>query len=567
MHLGDKRLGAALVCSLMLSCTGQIQEGTNPSGRPNGPNSGPDPAEDPEPPSLATGREFECGSDGAHPGPSVPRRLTTVELVRTLRDGLGVDLSEAVAELVPGDLRAEGFSNTGPAQVTSLEHIEAYEQLANRAHASMPNFSDFVSGLTTCTDTNGACESEFVEALGRRLFRGPVGADEVDTYSRLFRTAEEEGDGFEEGAELVLKAMLQAPRFLYRLESSGADTAQEPVDPYEMAARISYLVWLSAPDPLLVDAAESGRLETKTGIETEVRRMLEHPSAREASLAYLSDWLDLGRMDRLNPNPEQFPNWTAGLAARMKSETLRFFEMLLWEEERPLTDLLNAQTTWVEQELAAFYGFSEPREGTHAYDLSSIPERGGILTQASVLTVGGSRASLVEKGLFILETLLCDHVDSPPVDVVMTMGEVMPGATQRTYSEQRSQNPACAGCHQQMDPLAYGLERFDGVGTYAERDAFGNELRSDGALVVPGVAEPQPFATIAEMMDLLAGNERVSDCFVLKSTQFALGRPLQPVDGCTLAQIRETFRASEGTYQDLMVAIATSDSFGIRRQE
>lgn len=245
----------------------------------------------------------------------------------------------------------------------------------------------------------------------------------------------------------------------------------------------------------------------------------------------------------------------------MKAEILALVDRVLWTEGRPLRDLFNATQTEVPRPLAEFYGFPEPKDGVATYDMSSVPGRRGLLTQAGLLTIGGNRASLVERGLWMLETVLCGKVAAPPVDVIMEMGDVQPGATQRTYSEERMQNVVCGSCHSQMDPLAYGLERFDGIGAYRVQDEFGNPLRMDGALVEPGQLESQPFSEITEFMDLLAESPRVEECLVLKPTQFAIGRALVGSDGCTLVDVKDRFQKNGATYPALIRALTTTPTF------
>jgi hypothetical protein len=165
---------------------------------------------------------------------------------------------------------------------------------------------------------------------------------------------------------------------------------------------------------------------------------------------------------------------------------------------------------------------------------------------------------MVARGLFLLESILCGHLDSPPPGVDTTPPETAPGSSQRTFSDDRVENGLCGGCHQQMEPIAWGLERFDGTGVHRLEDEFGNALLEDGYVRVPGSSEPTPYATIDELMGILADNDRVRDCITLKATQFAIGRPLLESDGCSLAATRDRLVASAGTYQDLVVAIGLS---------
>jgi len=251
----------------------------------------------------------------------------------------------------------------------------------------------------------------------------------------------------------------------------------------------------------------------------------------------------------------------------MRAETEAYFERLVWEENRPLNELWNAQVTFLSGRLAEYYGLPVAGDAVSEYDLTDVEERGGFLTQGSLLTIGGPSASMVARGKFFLENVLCGAVNDPPPGIDTTPPEPMPGYTQRDQSEERRMNATCGGCHGQMDPLAYGLERFDGAGAFDVLDEFGNDLRQDGEVLFPGEREPVPFATIGELMDLLAGSDRVRDCSSLKAAQFALGRGLADSDGCSLVAVRDSFSASDGTYRDLMVAITMSPGFRTIRVE
>ena len=242
----------------------------------------------------------------------------------------------------------------------------------------------------------------------------------------------------------------------------------------------------------------------------------------------------------------------------MKAETVAFAEALAIDEARPLLELFNDQRTFVDGTLADWYGLPGPQDGVEMIDLSSIPERGGILTQGSLLTIGGNEASMVARGQFLLENVMCGKLASPPPGVDTTPPEIEEGRSQRFYSEERVNDPSCGGCHSQMEPLAWGLERFDGTGVVGTTDRFGNALSEDGNIAVPGQSEPLPFSTIGEMMDLLSESPRLRDCMSLKAAQFALGRLLLDTDGCSLAEMRDRFTATDGSYQELIVSIALS---------
>ena len=238
---------------------------------------------------------------------------------------------------------------------------------------------------------------------------------------------------------------------------------------------------------------------------------------------------------------------------------------MVWERERPLVELLNADFSYLSAELARHYGIEPEGEEPRIYDLGDRPERGGILTQVSVLTVGGDEASMVSRGLFVLNELLRGVVKDPPPCVDTNPVPSKPGLSQRDVATDRIQNRSCGGCHSKFEPVAFGLEKYDGIGAYHEEDEFGNRLRDDGEMRVPGEDEKLTYESSAELMDLLAGSERVRESMVWKLTQFFLGRPLGWEDAGTMEEVVEKAEAGGGTYQAIVRAIATSDLIRLKK--
>jgi hypothetical protein len=301
--------------------------------------------------------------------------------------------------------------------------------------------------------------------------------------------------------------------------------------------------------------------------------MLQDRRAVKRSLQFVTQWLNLDRLDHLQPSPERFPRWDARIATDMRHETLAFFEEIAWKQNRPLTDLLNARITFVTPRLAKHYGLplneqSEDDE-TLPYDLSSVSGRGrgGLLTHGSVLTVGGDDASMVTRGLFVMHELLRGVVRDPPPCVDTTPVPTKAGLTQRAIAESRIADANCTGCHAKFEPLAFGLEKFDGLGSYHETDEHGNQLRDDGNILFPGQEKPVSFQSASELMELLASSERVSQSLTWKVTQFALGRPLGAEDASIIADIHRAAQQGGGTYSSLMTAIVMSDLVQMMRTE
>ncbi len=486
------------------------------------------------------------------------RRLTISEYVETVQAALGVDIREEAERMLPPDVRADGFRNTAYNLSVDLKHIDAWDQLATIIVDKLDTGA-FVSRFSrkrrlTDKDTGSA-----ISKIGMWLLRGLVREQELIAYRGITTTVASAGGSFDEAMEFVIRAMLQSPRFIYRIENQRGDGSRVPVDQYELASRLSYTIWGGPPDKQLFKLAEQGEL-SGDAVEQQIKRMLGDPRARTQSLHFIDDWLNLHRLDALAPDPERFPTWDARLAADMRNETRAYFEYVVWDQHLPLAALFNTQVTFATPKLAAFYGLkSSGGTASGRYDLETVPERGGLLTQGSFLTIGGDEASMVTRGLAVMHELLRGVVNDPPPCVDTTPAPTEPGVTQRTQAVQRIINHNCGGCHSKFEPLAFGLEKYDGAGRWRESDEHGNELREDGNILFPGSADPVEYTTSAELMELLATSDRVSNSLTWKIAQFAVGRPLGAKDAALVNKIHQTLQKNGGTWQSLMTAILLSD--------
>ncbi len=491
------------------------------------------------------------------------QRLTVPEYIETVRSAVGVDISIEAAEFLPPDLRADGFSNTAYNLNVDLKHISAYSTLAEKIAAKMDvlQFAQQYSKSDKLTDNN---MRSLIANMGKWLHRGPLDDQEIDLYRGVSTTVASAGGDFKEAVTRVIEAMLQSPRFIYRIENQRGDGTRWPVDSYALASRMSYILWGAPPDKQLMRAADKGQLHNRETIIEHVNRMLDDPRAVRRSTRFVSEWLNLNGLKNLRPNSETFPNWNPDLAEDMKRETQAFAEYVIWKLERPLSDLFNAQLTFLNARLAHHYGIEpttldKSKTDLVRYDLSDVPNRGGLLTQGSVLTKGGDEASMVTRGLFVLHDVLRGSVQDPPPCVDTTPVASKPGLTQRGVSEERIANPACGGCHIKFEPLAFGLETYDGLGTFHQTDEHGNALREDGEIFFPGQEKAVPYDTAAELMDHLSNSGRVKETLTWKMAQFALGRPLGVDDLPYIQSIHQHSQAKGGTYKALVAAIITSD--------
>jgi len=289
------------------------------------------------------------------------QRLTVPEYVTTVKDITGVDIASEATRLLPPDVRADGFSNTAYSQTVDLSHVQAYAELAQRIVQQM-DCGEFAARFVDCRTLDDSCTGELIQRMGKRVLRGPLDPWEVVSYQQIGQAVKREKGTYEEAVGYILEGMLQSPRFVYRIERPTADKPSQ----YELASRLSYVLWGAPPDQELIRLADAGQLAGGE-LERSVERMLSDPRAKSRSEQFVRQWLELERLDSLRPNANLYPAWSPALASDMQAETLAFFDEVAWQQRRPLADLLNAQVTIVSPRLARFYGLKttqgQPLEG------------------------------------------------------------------------------------------------------------------------------------------------------------------------------------------------------------
>ncbi|MEX0718337.1 MAG: DUF1592 domain-containing protein [Planctomycetaceae bacterium] len=278
------------------------------------------------------------------------RRLTVPEYIETVRAAVGVDVAREARELLPREVRADGFGNTAYNLTVDLRHVEAHAKLAAIVVRRMDTaaFAARFAPRGSSSDANDDALRVIIAGMGRRVLRGPLEEHEIAAYLRLAEAVGKEGGDGAEAQRYVIEAMLQSPRFLYRIEDRPGDHA--------LSSRLSYILWGAPPDEELSRAADAGELSERDNVAAHVRRMLDDPRAVAQSRRFVSEWLHLDRLDSLRPDPKRFPKWDPQLAGDMREETLAYFEEVAWNRDRPLSELMNAQVTFLTPRLAEHYG-------------------------------------------------------------------------------------------------------------------------------------------------------------------------------------------------------------------
>ena len=376
---------------------------------------------------------------------------------------------------------------------------------------------------------------------------------------KLFQQSDRQGLPFDEAVGRSLKAALVSPNFLYRLEQDGG--AEQRIDDYDLASRLSYFVWLSMPDETLFDLAREGRLREPDVVRGQVRRMIRDPRADAFSSRFISQWLgsvELGRSAK--PDTGVFPEYSGSLEESMKREVVEFFRHLL-QEDGSLLQLIDADYLTVNEELAAHYGIS----GVTGREFRKVPiqdrNRGGVIGMAGLLTTASLpvRTSPVLRGKWVLETLLGKELPPPPPDAG-DLPEPTPateGLTLRQRFEQHRESPQCAACHDRIDPIGYGLENYDAIGRWRLTDENDRPLDTVGEL-----PDGEHFNGPAELKDiLLSRKETFARTVTERMLAFALGRPLAYYDEPVIREITEAVIESDYRPSVLIEQIALSYPF------
>jgi len=420
--------------------------------------------------------------------------------------------------------------------------------------------------ILICDPKSGqACVEKIVSTLAHRAYRRPVTRAEVASLMKFVALARSRGETTEQGIQLAIEAMLVTPQFLFRIEHDPNPTDAQDVhriSDVELASRLSYFLWSSMPDDELLGQAEAGKLHEPTVLDAQVKRMLADRRSAAFATNFAGQWLEIRNLDVVKPDPEKFPEWGPELRDAMKTETRMFFEYVL-REDRPLSDFIDARYTFLNARLAKFYGIP----GVTGSDFRRVElttgQRGGLLSQASVLTVSSypTRTSVVLRGKYVLNNILGSEIPPPPPDVPAldesAVGTLM---SLRQQMEKHRADPMCSSCHNKMDPLGFGLENYNGIGKWRTEDG---RFPVDSSGTLPN---GKSFKTPDEMRALLmAGLPQFSRCLTEKMLTYALGRGLHPYDRPAVNGINREMAASGYRFQSLIFDIVHSAPFQMGR--
>jgi len=453
-----------------------------------------------------------------------------------------------------------------PPQITDVSFRVNFIEISGPFHANTRPSPESLNRIFVCREHTPDCERRIVGNLARRAYRRPATPREVTTLLGLASDNRKRGGSWEESIGVAVQAMLVSPKFLFRIERDpkpGPDgDPTHNISPFELASRLSYFLWSSMPDEELLRCAGQNTLRNPPVLEAQIRRMLRDPKARALVENFGGQWLQFRAIDSIQPDPVRFMAFNDYLRLSMKRETELFFENLL-TADGSIVDFLNGRYSFLNEELARYYGVPGVKgpefrrvdlEGTH---------RGGVLTHASVLTASSyaTRTSVVLRGKWVLDNLLNAPVPPPPADVPQ-LDEAAVGTSMslRRQMEKHRTNTICASCHARMDPLGFGLENFDAIGRWREKDGT---FPVDASGTLP---DGKTFNGPDQLKEILVANrDAFTQGMAEKMLIYALGRGLEPADRPAIRAIAQHVARSDYRISAMVLGIVGSVPFQQRK--
>lgn len=540
---------------------------------------------------LGSDRDAPPGDPGAPPGegglidvaPAGMRRMTPEQFTRSMRDLFGD----------PG-LELDLDPDTG--EVTSLLAVDKLNAAAEAIVARRASWGTPVFPCDTSGPEDEVCVDDFIRTFGRRAFRHTLDEAEVKLLKDRYALARKE-QSFEDALLIVLKVMIQSPNVYYFVElgreGDGGEALASGVRPltgWERAARLSYFLWNTTPDDALLDAAESGALDTAEGVRAQAERLLSDDRARATARRFFSDWLELdgtnkhSSLEDAPKSPAIYPEDSPALRAAMRAEIEALAERVLFEGDGRFETLLTTTDAYVNGPLAALYGVEGPAD-ERTFSWVSLPgdQRAGIFTRAAFLSVFGSVEvkSPIRRGAYILEQVLCHPLGPPPPNAsdvpvkggaVEQDGEVV-HRTIRKDVEAKTSSGVCASCHAIINPIGFAFEHYDALGRWQPQetgvdpaDSYTLDIDARGRLPAIGPdGEGVEVDGGVEMSAALAASAAARGCLTRRFFETALRRV--PIDQ-DLASVEAATPAPEsgGDMRDLLLDLTTSNAFLHLRQ-
>lgn len=565
----------------------------------------------------------ECIASEVKPGKAPTRRLNKRQYTNSLKDLLGVDA--ALASDIPDENILKGFDTNEDGLKVSESHVEAYDIVAKKvAAAAVKNLNSGASivptgdqcnstpdckmtygdtandcknsaaansvcmcgsarcdassptppasdgALLSCATLNDACAHNFISDFGKKVYRRPLTNKENTSLKAIYAAGKQATD-FKGGIQLVLEGMLQSPAFIYRAEFGTSGTLNKGVvqlTSWEMATRLSYMFWATTPDETLMNLAEQNKLRTKAQIRAQAERLLNDARAKSVVRDYYTQWLDIDGIKTLERTAANFPGFTQNTPNQLLRETEAFIDYVFWDSTSTLDELLTADYTFANNNLAKFYGITEP--GSNNFEKVSNPGKNfGVLSQGSLMAryARDEETAPILRGVFVLEKLMCVHL-APPTDdsgIVVVPPELDPTLTTRERWSKTTGQGDCLQCHRIMNPAGFIFENYDSVGRWRDKE---NNLDVDSSGELVATDSDGSFTGLGDLSQALAQSDQVAHCAVTTWANYAYGRHIDEKgdDHCSMEQAYQAFSTKGKNLKELLVELTQTNAFMYRNE-
>lgn len=490
-------------------------------------------------------------------------RLSKVEYRYSIADVLGVTLLpaelDAAAGGIPDDTGDGVFKHIADKQTSVEQHPLAYFKVAE-AVAKRTDIAALAAGLRTCTASTAACGTEFIQGIGRRLFRRPLEPREVTAMLSVYDAALAEQLDFVEASRWTVMALLQAPPFLFRMDREKEGTAGQPrdLDGYELAARLAAFLWVSVPDEALLTAAADRSLLDPAIRKAQIERMLADPKAQRFTETFASDFS--------RARFAAYEGATDADRTALSESVIATFQDHFWTQKKSVAELFTTTRFMVNPTVARLLGATVSGTALQPLDVAALPQRVGLMAHPGVIAGMGDReiGSFVNRGKYLMERLLCRNPAAVPDEVataIEAFNAETTGLNEHERAEIRMGRPRCWGCHSQFEPLAFGFSRFDGAGRYVgAMDNAGKPLPLDGIVPTGEAAEPE-YTDVASYMRILATNPVVQTCMTEHFIAFATARTSDELARADAEHVGQHYQTNGSTLPAMVAAVADSPLF------
>lgn len=550
--------GIGVLCLSTFGCTGMVTGSDGNSSSPSGAAAGSSVGSGGG--GVAAGGAGSLGP-GVDPGNVLIHRLNTAEYNNTVADVLGTT-QQPGTPLWASEETAD-FNNIAAVENVDDKQFQRYYDAAGIVAKDVFTNAALKARVVTCeTADDTACVRSVIAATGLKLFRRPLSDDEVTTYQKVYQALRAAAKSHDDSLQQTLVALLTSAEFLFRIERdpNPASADVHPLSAYELATRLSYFLWQSAPDDALLKLAADGTLSADSTLTAQIGRLSTDPKFERFTRSFVGQWLGIRNVATHGVDSTVFPNWTPAVGSAMAEEAYSFFDEFA-KGTRPWTEFITADVNYVNQDLAPLYGMTAAGTALQRVE-NTGDQRRGFLGMGSFLALSSYeyRTAPTLRGRWILLNLLCSPPPPPPAGVpaLDAMGDTDTAAQQnvRQRLEAHRANVVCASCHKNLDPYGLALENFDAIGQYRASYPGGSAIDASTQL-----GDGTQFSGLSGLVDYVSKQPKLMSCVENELFTYGLGREPTTADAPYLAQIQQAWLADAPTLPHLIEKLILADTF------